>query len=102
MGQDFVYPYSSPYPAIPPIHEKQPQDLSNWGPRTGTAYALNERTVLRGGWGLYYGGVTDRNSHASSINIANTNFTVNNDGRPNFMSGPFNLPGGGTVPTHAD
>ncbi|PYR46739.1 MAG: hypothetical protein DMF89_21035 [Acidobacteria bacterium] len=102
MGQDFVYPYSSPYPAIPPIHEKQPQDLSNWGPRTGIAYALNERTVLRGGWGLYYGGVTDRNSHASFINIANTNFTVNNDGRPNFVTDPFNLSGGGKVPTLAD
>jgi hypothetical protein len=102
LGQDFVYPYYSPYPGIPHIHDKQPQDLTNFGPRTGIAYALNQRTVIRGGWGLYYGGVTDRNSHASFINVANTNFTVNNDGRPNFAADPFNLAGGGKVPTLAD
>ncbi len=31
-----------------------PQDKSNIGPRLGAAYALNSRTVVRGGIGLYY------------------------------------------------
>jgi hypothetical protein len=30
------------------------QDKSNIGPRFGFAYALNERTVVRGGYGIYY------------------------------------------------
>jgi hypothetical protein len=102
MGQDFVYPFGSPYPQIPAIHPKQPQDSTNFGPRLGAAYALNERTVLRGGWGLYYGGITDRNSHASFINIANFNYQVFNDGRANFAADPFNVGGGGTVPTFND
>lgn len=29
-------------------------DRSNWGPRIGAAYALNNKTVIRGGIGLYY------------------------------------------------
>jgi carboxypeptidase family protein/TonB-dependent receptor-like protein len=30
------------------------KDLNNWGPRVGLAYDLNERTVLRTGFGVYY------------------------------------------------
>lgn len=29
-------------------------DYSSWGPRLGFAYQLNDKTVVRGGWGLYY------------------------------------------------
>jgi hypothetical protein len=29
-------------------------DRTNWGPRLGFAYALNSKTVVRGGYGLYY------------------------------------------------
>jgi hypothetical protein len=31
-----------------------PTDFSNLGPRTGFAYRLGDRTVLRGGFGIYY------------------------------------------------
>ena len=102
MGQDFVYPYNHVYPGIPEIHPKQSQELANFGPRLGAAYALSSRTVLRGGWGLYFAGITDRNSHASYINIANYTFQVLNDGRPNFAADPFNVAGGGQVPTLDD
>jgi hypothetical protein len=102
MGQDFVFPYNAVYTQIPRIHEKMPQELANFGPRLGGAYALTNNTVLRGGWGLYYGGVTDRNAHASYIAVAYSNFQVLNDGRPNFAADPFNLAGGGKVPTLDD
>jgi hypothetical protein len=102
MGQDFEYPFTPVHPGIPAIHPKQPQELANFGPRLGAAYALTPRTVLRGGWGLYFAGITDRNSHASYINIANATFQVLNDGRPNFAADPFNLAGGGKVPTLDD
>jgi len=29
-------------------------DLNNWGPRFGLAYRLTEKTVLRGGYGIFY------------------------------------------------
>jgi hypothetical protein len=31
-----------------------PTDFSNIGPRLGFAYQLSSRTVIRGGWGIYY------------------------------------------------
>jgi hypothetical protein len=31
-----------------------PTDYSNIGPRLGFAYQLTQKTVLRGGWGIYY------------------------------------------------
>jgi carboxypeptidase family protein/TonB-dependent receptor-like protein len=30
------------------------KDLNNWGPRVGLAYDMNDRTVLRTGFGVYY------------------------------------------------
>ncbi|HEX8115774.1 MAG TPA: TonB-dependent receptor, partial [Pyrinomonadaceae bacterium] len=30
------------------------QDRNNWGPRVGVAYQWNEKTVLRGGYGVFY------------------------------------------------
>jgi hypothetical protein len=30
------------------------KDLNNWGPRVGAAYAANEKTVIRSGFGVYY------------------------------------------------
>ncbi|HSU26398.1 MAG TPA: TonB-dependent receptor, partial [Pyrinomonadaceae bacterium] len=33
----------------------QPKDKNNFGPRIGMSYAFNDRTVIRGGYGIYYG-----------------------------------------------
>ena len=36
----------------------QPKDRNNFAPRFGLAYAFNEKTVLRAGYGLFYGRTT--------------------------------------------
>ena len=33
----------------------QPKDKNNAAPRIGLSYAINEKTVIRGGYGIYYG-----------------------------------------------
>ena len=42
--------------AVPPFQQAgRPQELDNIEPRVGFAWKLGERTVIRGGTGLYYG-----------------------------------------------
>ncbi len=36
----------------------QPKDKNNFAPRFGMSYAFNEKTVLRGGYGIYFGRTT--------------------------------------------
>jgi hypothetical protein len=75
------------------------QRVWDFGPRLGFAYSLNDaRTVLRGGWGLYWTGLSDRFQHFT-INNSIATPELFNDGRPNFASDPFNLEGGGSIPT---
>ena len=33
-------------------------DLNSWGPRLGFAYRLNDKTAIRGGYGIYYSGIS--------------------------------------------
>jgi Carboxypeptidase regulatory-like domain/TonB dependent receptor len=45
--------------AFPPIIEAdRPNDTNNLAPRVGFAYSLTDRTVVRGGYGVYYAEVT--------------------------------------------
>src|SRR5512132_1027644 len=70
----------------------RPQDADNIQPRLGFAYTLNDRTVLRGGAGLYY---TDliASSWTHSTRANTTVFlAVDNDGRADFAANPFNGP----------
>ena len=68
----------------------QKNDLNNFGPRAGFNYHLNDRTVLRGGTGIYFGTVT--NDHYAKYYEQTISIAVNNDGRPDFASNPWNGP----------
>jgi hypothetical protein len=61
-------------------------DRSNFGPRLGFAYSLNDRTVVRGGIGLYYApilyGIAGSNSLTEGTLGYNTPFVANCDTGP--------------------
>jgi len=69
------------------------QDRSNIGPRVGAAYALNNRTVIRGGIGLYFApilygtdGGGDINSGTIGYNTTGQLFTPNGRNSQFFLS----------------
>jgi hypothetical protein len=68
-------------------------------PRLGFAYTFRERTVFRGGWGKYYSGVADGMNHPTQVSLNTAIPELFNDGRPNFAADPWNIAGGGQVPT---
>jgi len=53
-----------------------------WGPRFGFAYRVNDQTSVRGGYGIYYGGIPANQFSGSSELGFSTNPTV-----PNFTNG---------------
>ena len=88
--------YAEELPFEPWLHAGRPLDKNNIQPRLGLAYSLNDRTVLRGGWGMFNGGATN-SSHAYRVDAQVANIQVNYDGRPDFPMNPFN----GPIPTFA-
>jgi hypothetical protein len=82
---------------LPWQDDDRPNDADNIQPRVGFAYQVNDRTVIRGGTGLYYGDALggDQSFARGNVQIAEINIT--NDGRPNFAADPFN---GQPLPTY--
>jgi hypothetical protein len=85
-----------------PATQRFNQDTNNWGPRAGFTYNIGERgeTVLRGGYGLYYGRTS--NSAISSaltnnaVTFATYFFTPTTPGAPAYpdvLSVPPTAPG---------
>jgi hypothetical protein len=70
----------------------RPQDANNIQPRLGLAYQLNDRTVLRGGGGLYFSDIIASAWTHSTRSNTTLFLQVENDGRPDFASNPFNGP----------
>lgn len=53
-----------------------PQDRSNIGPRVGAAFALNSKTVLRGGAGLYYAPILYGTEGGGDINTGTIGYNT--------------------------
>jgi hypothetical protein len=87
---DLAYNWSANQWDVPPLRRKVGQEWLNFGPRLGFAYNLNnQRTVLRGGWGLYYLGPKDQWSHHTPANLSFAIWSALPDGKPNFFADPF-------------
>lgn len=72
----------------------RPNDTNNVAPRLGFVYRANDRTIFRGGFGLFFGEV--QNLHFVKAWSQEIVAEVQNDGRPDFAANPFN----GPVPTY--
>ena len=79
----------------PWLSGKRPTDKNNLAPRLGFAYQVNDKTVVRGGWGLFFTELEDDALHQSYILTQNVNITLPNNGRADFGLNPF----GGPKPT---
>jgi len=76
----------------PILKKDRSNDKTNFGPRAGFAYNVNDRMVIRGGAGRYYGQVVD-NLTSFTLSAATTYVAqVFNDGRPDFATNPFSGP----------
>jgi hypothetical protein len=77
-----------------------PTPKTNFGPRVGVAYGINDRIVMRTGFGLYYSNPNNDSERTSGFSTS-TNITNSNDGGrtlvPNLYSNPF--PNGVNQPT---
>ncbi len=82
---------------LPWLSGKRPTDKNNVAPRLGFAYQVNDKSVIRGGWGLFFTELEDDALHQSYILTQNANITLPNNGRADFGTNPF----GGPAPTLA-
>jgi hypothetical protein len=73
----------------------RPNDTNNIGPRVGATFSMDDRTVLRGGYGTYFGTVASPRELLSYVNTLQVEAVY--DGRPDFASNPWN----GPEPTYA-
>ncbi len=81
-----------------------PTDKNNWGPRIGLAYRLNDKTVVRSAYGIYYSpSALQAAGHTGTAGMdgfsSTTNFVTSLDGRipTTFLGNPY--PNGFNFPT---
>ena len=72
-------------------------DKNNIAPRLGFTYAVDPRTVVRGGFGQYFGDNGFSQAHWTNLWAGQVHPVLLNDGRPDFATNPFN----GPIPTYA-
>ena len=77
--------------AMPPFQEAgRPNDTTNFQPRVGFAYQINDKTVVRGGSGLYYGDAIGADQSFATGNPQIVVISFTNDGRADFAANPTN------------
>lgn len=69
-------------------------DLNNFGPRVGFAYQVDDKTVVRGGWGLFYsldrGGIDNQLTENPPFTV--TQYRFDGPGSNLMLSDPIPLP----------
>jgi len=88
---------SEGYVFAPWINNDIPYDLNNVGPRAGFAYTLDDRTVIRGGYGLFYSQASTDEGHQTAEAVHQAAAEALYDGRADFAINPYN----GPTPTYA-
>jgi hypothetical protein len=73
-------------------------DKTNVQPRFGFAYSVNDKTVIRGGLGLYVAGATSGEETQATGNVQISLIRYTNDGRADWAANPTN---GTPLPTFA-
>ena len=64
-------------------------DTNNVAPRLGLAYTVNDRTVVRGGYGRFYAQGTQDEAHQTILYQIGASPLIPYDGRPDFPTNPF-------------
>jgi hypothetical protein len=68
----------------------RPNDKNTIQPRLGFAYEVNEKTVIRGGSGIFYSSSLTVDAFWPKYNTQIARIQITNDGRPNFAADPLN------------
>ncbi len=84
--------WANHYGLAPIVEADRPNDLNNFQPRLGFAYTVTPRTVVRGGYGRYYGDLITGLAGQMAGITKSAVVEVQNDGRPDFAANPFNGP----------
>ena len=82
--------FSNDTKLVPFWNGHPPNDKHNVQPRLGFTFTRNDRTVIRGGGGLYVGTMED--PHYMTLAEHTVLLALSNDGRPDFASNPYNGP----------
>ena len=77
---------------LPFLKANRPSDTNNFGPRAGFAYSLDDRTVIRGGAGKYFGEISGQPAFWTVRYTEQIHPEILYDGRPDFAINPFNGP----------
>src|SRR5581483_9713941 len=81
---------------LPWLSGKPPTEKNNLAPRLGFAYDVSDKTVVRGGWGLFFTELEDDALHQSYVLTQQINVDIPNNGRADFGANPW----GGPAPTY--
>ena len=84
VGQELVLPPFLPGP--------EASDKNNVAPRIGAAYTMNNATVIRGGYGIFFAQGTQDEAHQTILYQIGASPLIPYDGRADFPTNPFNGP----------